>query len=92
MTLHMLSTMDNPYDPFTQWDQWLQFDESSGYHTLAYLARIVVTSHELSAADEDEAIELAIDEIIEHNVNGMYKKVPAPEGYGTTEETTETGD
>lgn len=78
MALHMLTTMDNPYDPFTQFDEWLQFDESSGYHTTQYLARITVTADELSEADQDLAIEQAIDEIVSLNINGMYKKVEAP--------------
>ena len=23
----MLSTIDNPFDPFTQWDEWKRYDE-----------------------------------------------------------------
>ncbi len=81
MTVHMLTTMDNPYDPFTQFDEWRQFDESSGYYTIQYQARLTITSDELSDADQDAAIEFAIDEIVRENINGMYKKVPAPAGW-----------
>lgn len=81
MTVHMLTTMDNPYNPFTQFDEWYEFDESSGYHTTGYLARLTITSSELSEADQDLAIEYAIDEIVRENINGMYKKVPAPDGW-----------
>jgi hypothetical protein len=72
---YMLTTFDNPYDPFTQFDEWYAMDESLGYHTTSYLARIVVTSDELSESDQVVARELAIDEIIEVNINGMYTKV-----------------
>ena len=73
----MLTTADNPFDPFTQFDEWLRFDESKGYNTCAYLARIAKTSDELSETDQNLAIQSAIDEIIRMNVLGIYKKVTA---------------
>lgn len=75
MPEYMLTTIDNPYNPFTQFDEWFAFDESKGYHSCAYLARIAKTSDELSEADEGKAIELAIDEIVSLNILGIYKKV-----------------
>jgi hypothetical protein len=75
MMQSMLTTIDNPYDPFTQYDEWYAFDEAHGYHTCAYLARIAKTSDELSQTDEDLAIESAIDEIVKLNILGIYKKV-----------------
>lgn len=71
----MLTTTDNPYDPFDQYDLWFGFDFNHGYHTPGFLARIAVVSDELSAADQHRAIELAVDEIVEENVTGLYKKV-----------------
>lgn len=78
MAVHMLTTIDNPYNPFTQFDEWFQFDQSSGYNTTQYLARLTLTSHDLSEADESIAIENAIDEIVKENINGMYRKIEAP--------------
>jgi len=75
MARTMLTTIDNPFDPFTQFDEWLAFDEDNGYYTCAYLARVTITSDELSEADEELAIEDAIDEIIKYNVLGLYKRV-----------------
>lgn len=75
MTEHVLTTVDNPWDPFTHFDEWYGYDESHGYHTLSFLARIVRTSDELSEADQSLAIEQAIDEIVEENVLGLYRKV-----------------
>lgn len=71
----MITTTDNPYDPFTQFDEWYAYDVSMGYHTLAYLARIAVSSEELSESDDDKATENAIDEIIKYNILGIYRKV-----------------
>ena len=73
----MLTTIDNPFDPFTQYDLWKGFDETKGYYTTAYLARIVKSSDELSEADQALAIEDAINEIISLNVLGIYRKVVA---------------
>ena len=74
MANHMLTTIDNPYNPFTNFDDWFQFDEQKGYHTCSYLARIAKTSNEFS--DEDDAeIEAAIDEIVSLDPFGIYIKV-----------------
>ena len=73
----MLTTADNPFNPFTEFDEWQRFDESKGYNTCAYLARIVKTSDELSETDQNLAIRSAIDEIVRMNVLGIYKKVKA---------------
>lgn len=80
----MLTTEDNPFDPFTHYDEWQAYDMSMGYNTPGFLARIVVSSDELSEADQRLAIEIAINEIVTENVTGIYKKVsreiPTPEG------------
>ena len=75
MTESMITTIDNPYDPFTQFDDWLDYDAFMGYHTPEYLARVCFFSEELSQADQDLAIDTAIDEIVNLNVLGLYKKV-----------------
>ena len=71
----MLTTVDNPYNPFTQFDEWYAFDEAAGYFTSGLLARIVRTSDDLSEADQSLAIEDAIDEIVRENVSGVHRKV-----------------
>lgn len=71
----MLTTIDNPFNPFEEFNQWKFFDEAKGYFTCEYLGRIANTSIELSEADEALAIEQAIDEIVSLNVLGIYKKV-----------------
>lgn len=71
----MITTVDNPYDPFTQFAEWYAFDEGIGYHTCSYLARIAKTSSDLSPADYSLEVEHAIDEIVKFNLNGKYRKV-----------------
>lgn len=72
---YMLTTVDNPFDPFTDYEEWYAFDYASGYHTPSFLARVVITSDDLSEADQQLAINQAIDEIVEENVLGIYRKV-----------------
>ena len=71
----MLTTIDNPFDPFTQWVEWYAFDTRAGYYTSEFLARVVRSSEDLSDADQDKAIDEAIDEIVKENVLGVYRKV-----------------
>lgn len=79
MAEHMVTTVDNPYNPFTEYDEWLAFDERMGYHTTAFVARLLNTSDELSEADQLLAYELAVDEIVKFNVLGIYRKATRPD-------------
>lgn len=71
----MLSTIDNPYNPFHEFDKWYNFDVSKGYNSCAYLSRIAMTSDELPENLNNIELERAIDEIVEININGMFIKV-----------------
>ena len=71
----MLTTTDNPYNPFTDFDAWYAYDEMKGYHTCSYLARIAKISDELDDKTNQRTIEDAIDEILSFNLLGIYKKV-----------------
>lgn len=71
----MLTTFDNPYDPFTQFDKWLLFDMEKGYNSCAYLARIARTSDELTEEENNQAVNSAIDEIIKFDFRNIYKKI-----------------
>lgn len=72
---HMLTTIDNPFDPFDRFDDWYRYDEARGYCSSGLIARIALTSDELSPGDQALAIEAAIDEIVSENILGLYKKV-----------------
>jgi len=74
-TEYMLTTVDNPFDPFTRFDEWYEYDIAMGYNTSSFLARVAYHSDELSDADQALAIQNAIDDIIQENVSGMWRKV-----------------
>ena len=71
----MLTTFDNPFDPFEQFDSWFLFDVEKGYNSCAYLARIARTSDQFSDKENEKEVEHAIDEIIKYDFMNIYKKV-----------------
>ena len=71
----MLTTFDNPFDPFEQFDSWYQFDLDKGYNSSSYLDRIARTSDQLTEEENDREIERAIDEIIKYDPANIYRKV-----------------
>lgn len=71
---YMLTTVDNPWNPYTEYNEWYQFDQAHGYDSTGLLARIANVSLDLSEADLQAAIGDAIDEICQINVSGMHKK------------------
>lgn len=75
---YMLSTVDNPWNPFTHFDEWYAFDVAHGYHSCAVLDRFARTSNELSDADNTLEISNAIDEILRCDPLHIFKKVPEP--------------
>jgi hypothetical protein len=82
----MLTTFDNPYDPFDDFDSWYTYDMDKGYCSCSYLDRIARTSDQLSDEENDVEIERAIDEIIKLDFMNIYKKVKRE----TQEQTVET--
>ena len=76
----MLTTFDNPYNPFEQFTSWFMFDVEKGYNTCGKIARIAKLSDENSDQENDAEIERAIDRLIELDFMNIYKKV-TPDSY-----------
>lgn len=71
----MITTIDNPYDPFKQFTPWFLFDTEKGYNSCAYVSRIARTSDQLSDEENEIEIERAIDEIIKYDFMNVYRKI-----------------
>lgn len=72
---YMLTTIDNPHSPFTDYEAWLAYDERQGHYTNSLLARVAVMSADMSEADQEFVIDEAMNEIVKENVSGLYVKV-----------------
>ncbi len=79
-TMHMLTTVDNPFNPVTHFDEWDAWDRQAGYCSLALIGRVVITSNEMSELDQALATEVAIREIVRENASGMHRMVPESTG------------
>ena len=74
MTVYAITTKDNPFNPFDDFDKWFAYDHSKGYFTAEWLARLAGPSPKLSLKDNQKEIEDAIDDIISVDPN-FYVKV-----------------
>lgn len=59
-----ITTEDNPFDPFTQMDRWMNYDYQMGYNTCGLLVKVSRYSHNLTEKENEEAIEDAVKEIL----------------------------
>lgn len=62
----MLTTYDNPFNPFDNYDEWLRWDSDQGYNTPELLAQVLGNTDD--ALDEVEVAQLhatAINYIID---------------------------
>ena len=70
----MLTTVDNPFDPFEQFTSWLLFDDEKGYNTCGKIARIAQFTEDMTERERDIETDRAIEEIIEHDFLNIYTK------------------
>lgn len=70
-----VTTLDNPWDFWTHFDEWNAFDQEKGYFTNNYIARVAMASSEMSEEEYEDAIEAAVDDIVRLNITGNYKKI-----------------
>lgn len=72
---HMLTTLDNPFDPFDDFTSWYMFDCEKGYNTSSRLARIANIDSEMTQKEVDEELERVMDLIVKYDFEGNYIKV-----------------
>ena len=70
----MLTSFDNPFNPFTQFDAWYKYDLVLGHDCCGLLARTSNTSNIQSQELQDQDVLRAIDEIVSNNPE-IFKKV-----------------
>ena len=71
----MLTTVDNPYNPFENFDDWYRFDQDNHHFCCERLAEIVPDFSDSNEIEEIKITESAIDYIISNDLLGKYVKV-----------------
>ena len=75
MIAYALTTKDNPYDPFTQWDAWFMYDMQKHYNSCSLLDRVSIVSDSMTEEEKQEEFNRAILEIIKYDFLDIYRKV-----------------
>ncbi len=72
-----ITTADNPFNPFDDFDRWYKFDTIHGYNSLGLVARLAFISDQLSEVEKLDEEERAIDSIVSSdiNVDGNWRKL-----------------
>lgn len=73
-----ITTIDNPYDQFKDFNNWFLFDIEKGYYTSSMLARLIKRSDDMTEKEETEEIERAVDRMIALDPLDIYIKVTKP--------------
>lgn len=76
----MLTTKDNPHNPFTEYIPWWTWDLIHGYNTCGRLAKLAYTSPDLPDSVNEAAIDQAMQDIVSSDPLGVYKIV-TPKDY-----------
>ena len=72
---HMLTTLDNPFDPFNEFTSWYMFDCEKGHNTSSRIARLAQIDSEMSQKEVDDEMERVVNFIYDHDDEGKYVKV-----------------
>ena len=69
------TTVDNPFNPFEDFNSWFMFDIEKGYYTSNKLGRLTHLRDDMTELEENEEVERAVDELIKIDPLDIYIKV-----------------
>ncbi len=69
---YMLTTLDNPYNPFVDFSEWYMFDCEKGHNTCARLARIANIDSEMTEKEVAEEKERAMKVIVKYDFEDKF--------------------
>lgn len=75
MSQCMATTMDNPYNPFTHWDEWLAYDLIHQYSTCQLVAAFDESSILMDEDEYEYEVEQAINRLLDFDPFGIHIKV-----------------
>lgn len=71
---YMLTTFDNPFNPFNDFASWYMFDCEKQHNTCSRLARIANLDSEMTQKEYDAERERAMNFIIKYDLEGKFFK------------------
>ena len=72
---YLLTTTDNPYDPFEDFSKWDAFDREKGHNTCDLIGRLSQLSDDMTQREEEAEYDRVVDFIIYHDPHDKYKKI-----------------
>lgn len=69
---HMPTTIDNEFNPFTQFEDWNKKDIELGHNTLSKWARLTDYSNDWPKSLIDDACEDGARRLLENDYEGIY--------------------
>ena len=69
------TTIDNPFNPFDDFNSWFRFDTEKGYYTSSKLGRLTHLTDDMTEKEENEEVERAVDRLIEIDPLDIYVKI-----------------
>ena len=70
-----VTTIDNPFNPFDDFNSWFMFDIEKGYYTSSKLARLTNLKDDMTELEENEEVERAVDRLIAIDPLDIYIKI-----------------
>ena len=71
---YLLTTLDNPYNPFVDFTSWYMFDCEKGHNTSSRLARIANINAEMTQKEREEEMDRVMDLIVKYDLEDLYVK------------------
>ena len=73
--LYKLTTIDNPFHPVDERDQWERFDLDHGYNTDALVEKLSGFSDDMTEAEIRRAENDVMDDLVRLDLECKYRKV-----------------
>lgn len=71
----LLTTLDNPFNPFDDFTSWYMFDCEKGHNTSSRIARLAQIDSEMSQKEVNEEQIRVMEFILKHDLEDKYVKI-----------------
>lgn len=72
---YLITTIDNPWNPFTHPNEWSAFDREHGYNTREKLATYILSTDDLGDNEKEADISFGQKLFLDADILGIYIRV-----------------